>query len=202
VIRRAGEQSGFDALLADADDANRARVFEREAGHLPATMVEALPFYLDLINRHHAAMLAGDVEATMALREDAHRLALRLNKGAPGILADEDAPGCKLSVLTAATQGDIPLWGQSGSFMVNVGAMCVRIEIDGMFGIGSTCGFWPGFGAHIVNVDQPFFSETGYRSFLGLQAQPAAGMMPESFAASVIAAHITNERKPKRRADF
>jgi hypothetical protein len=34
---------GFDALLASAEEANRRRSFERETGHLPGALEEALP---------------------------------------------------------------------------------------------------------------------------------------------------------------
>jgi hypothetical protein len=37
-------------------------------------MDAALPFYRDLISRHHSAMLAGDAETVTALRDEAHYL--------------------------------------------------------------------------------------------------------------------------------
>jgi len=102
-------QLGFDSLLADAEAENRARAFECETGCLPGTMDEALPFYRALIKQHHAAMLAADVDETMRLREEAHKLALRLNGGEPGVLAGLDAPGCVLERESAACRGELPL---------------------------------------------------------------------------------------------
>ena len=55
-------QLGFDALLADAESDNHARILARETAHLPGTMEEALPFFRGLLERHHAAMLAGDAD--------------------------------------------------------------------------------------------------------------------------------------------
>jgi hypothetical protein len=64
-------QLGFGDLLADADEANTQRKFDRATAHLPGTMAEALPFYRAMIDRHHhAAMLAADVEQAMAIRKD------------------------------------------------------------------------------------------------------------------------------------
>ena len=124
--------------------------------------------------------------------------------GEPGILADDDAPGCVLARQTAAAPGAVPLWGQSGDFIVTVGTMKVRIELDGIFGIGSGFCYWPGFAAHAVEYDRPFLSETGYRSFLGIHADPAPGLTPDAFAAKVIAAHVARELRagclPSRRA--
>jgi hypothetical protein len=65
---------GFDAMLK-----------EQETVHLPGTMDEAIPFYRKLIERHHTAMLAGDVPAAMKLCEEAHELAVKVNGGDAGI---------------------------------------------------------------------------------------------------------------------
>lgn len=154
-------QLGFDALLENAHADNEARRVERETAHLPATMIDALPFYRDLIDRHHAAMLLADVDEAMRLREEARLLATRLNGGRPGICADENAPGCVLARETAAASGAEPLWGQQGSFLIEAAGTRARIEMDGLFGIGSGFSFWMGFAAHAVAQDKPFISETG-----------------------------------------
>ena len=67
--------------------------------------------------------------------------------------------------------------------------------MEGLFGIGAGFGFWLGFAAHAVDGDRPFISETGYRSFLGVHAEPVADMTPERFAAEVVATHIRRELK-------
>jgi hypothetical protein len=190
-------QLGFEGLLAAAENENRKRKMEKETGHLPATMEEGIPFFRLLLRQHHAAMLAADVDTAMNLRKEAERLAVRLNGGEPGILAGPDAPGCALDRATAAAPGALPLWGQSGEFIITVDGMEVRIALDGVFGIGSGFCFWPGFAAHAVDYDRPFLSETGYRSFLGIHADSAPGLMPDAFAAKVIAANVARECKGK-----
>lgn len=191
----ANNQLGFDNLLGEADEANRQRQFERETSHLPSTMEEGLPYFRALLDRHHAAMLQGDVERVVSLREEAHHLALRLNNGNPGILASDNAPGRVLERHTAAPLGEIPIWGQQGDFEIEARGLKVRIEINGVFGIGSSSCFWPGFAAHAVESHKPFISETGYRSFLGIYAEPAAGISPEHFARAVIETHIEKHLK-------
>src|SRR5438552_1961043 len=89
-------QLGFGDLLADADSANNHREMERSCAHLPGTYDEALPYFRELIDQHHAAMMAGDVPTAMRLRIDADLLATKLNNFEAGILADADAPGCVL----------------------------------------------------------------------------------------------------------
>lgn len=97
------DQLGFDALLQDAAEDNATRAFNRETTHLPGTWAAALDCHRTQIADHHAAMLANDFETAIAIRKDAHLLAQKLNGGRYGIIADDDAPGCKLDAQTAAT---------------------------------------------------------------------------------------------------
>lgn len=138
-------QLGFDAMLGAAEDDNRRYRFDKDTRHLPATMDKALPFFRILLRHHHAAMLAGDADETFRLRQEADSLALRVNDGNPGILAGPDAPGNVLERQTAAKAGTVPRWGQSGTFVLCVDGMKVRIELEGVFGIASSCSFWPCF---------------------------------------------------------
>ncbi|MEJ0038737.1 MAG: hypothetical protein WDO68_22120 [Gammaproteobacteria bacterium] len=188
-------QLGFDDLLASADEQNRAREFERETAHLPSAMDQAVPFFRSLLGQHHAAMMAGDAERVFELREEARKLALRLNNGKPGIIADENAPGCMLETLTAASLGEVPIWGQAGEFNIEAAGTRVRVVIDGVFGIGSSVSFWHGFAAHCVDANKPFISETGYRSFLGLHAAPMAGMTPDAFVKAALETYKARELK-------
>ncbi|MEA2823004.1 MAG: hypothetical protein QOJ86_5008 [Bradyrhizobium sp.] len=188
-------QLGFDALLADAAFTNAHREQALAAAHLPATFEEALPFYRALIERHHAAMLAAEWPTVLSLRNEAHRLAEKLNGFDPGICADDDAPGCRLENETRAPDETIPLWGQAGTFELACQSMRVRIEMDGLFGVGAHFMTWPGFGAHAVEWDKPFISETGYRSFLGLHGELCEGQSTEAFAAAVIEAHVARTLK-------
>jgi hypothetical protein len=196
-MRHAPQQLGFDLLLASAETANHARQEERACAHLPGTMDEALPFFRQLIDTHHRAMLAGDAETVRQLREEAGQLAFKLNGFDPGILADDDAPGCALDRATAAPVGTVPLWGQSGAFEITCERMRVSIEMEGVFGIGATSMAWLGFAAHAVEWDRPFLSETGYRSFLGVGGTLQSGFTPETFATAIITAHVRGALKGK-----
>ncbi|MCB9959714.1 MAG: hypothetical protein H6843_14045 [Rhodospirillaceae bacterium] len=190
-----GGQLGFDMLLSTAMAENEARRFERETAHLPDTLEEAVPFFRGLIERHHAAMMAADVDETMRLRNEADLLAQRVNGGDRAILADENAPGRVLERETAATPGDVPLWGQTGNFEIPVCGARVRIELEGVFGIGTGFGYWPGFSAHAVDPAAPFVSPTGYRSFLGQYAGPVPGLTPDQFAARSVENYVADALK-------
>lgn len=58
----------------------------------------------------------------------------------------------------AASDGDVPMFGQSGRFLIELFGCRVDFRYDGLFG-------YCGGNAHVVDLDKPFFSETGYRSF-------------------------------------
>jgi hypothetical protein len=188
-------QLGFDGLLANAEGANHTRQIERECAHLPGTYNEAVPFFRQLLEGHHAAMLAGEAETALKLRTEADLLATKLNHFEAGILAGRDAPGCVLDRLTRAPKGRVPLWGQSGSFEIVSAGMRLRIDMEGIFGIASNVYHWLGFAAHAVERDKPFLSETGYRSFIAIGGELEPGFAPDAFTREVIAAHVTRVLK-------
>jgi hypothetical protein len=182
-------QLGLTTLLREAEATNQARRFEQATAHLPATMREGIAHYRGLLRRHHAAVLAGDEAGAKRLQEEARLLALKLNGGERGYLADENAPGCILQRRTAARSGKVPLWGQFGSFLVEACGMRVRIETRGLYGV---CGYGS-FNAHAVDLDRPFLSETGFRSFLGYGPCGVPGLTVDAYVRRVIEGHVQAE---------
>ncbi|WP_145714522.1 hypothetical protein [Mesorhizobium tianshanense] len=85
--------------------------------------------------------------------------------------------------------------GQTGEFIIEHEGMRVRIDLNGIFGIGSSVGFWPGFAADAVDLDKPFLSQAGYCSFLGIHADPAPGLLPGEFVSRVIAGYVRSGLK-------
>jgi hypothetical protein len=100
---------------------------------------------------------------------------------------------------TAAPRNGIPLWGQEGDFLITVGAMRVRIVMDGVFGITGGIFYWPSFATHAVDQNRPFLSETGFRSFLGCGADPVPQITADEFACKVIQTYVKQELKGKLR---
>jgi hypothetical protein len=173
---------------------------EKRTAHIPSIIEEAIPFYKQLIEKHHAAMLAADVSAVQAIRKEAQDLAIKLNGGELcGIDGGEGSPVDLLEKATDAPVGQVPLWGQRGRYTVKVGAMPIEIEQDGIFGIGCGMSFWLGFRAHAVEPDKAFLSETGYRSFLGVHGDATPGMTPDRIATEVCSTFIAKDCKGKTR---
>jgi hypothetical protein len=178
---------GFDEMLEA----------ERTA-HIPSTMEEAVPFYRKLIERHHEAMMAGDKANIDAIRKEARDLAIKLNGGRPfGIAVRGEGAASLLADATAAPEGTMPLWGQTGNYIIDVDGMKVRIEQEGKSGLGCMSAFWPGFSAHAVDYDKPFMSNTGYRSFIGIFAPPEPDVTPEDFARGAIRGHLQRDHRGK-----
>ena len=163
-------------------------------------MAEALPFYRAMIDRHHAAMLAADVEQAMAIRNEAHKLARKLNGGENGIIAGPEAPGCVLEREAAAPEGTMPLWGQAGDFTLTIGLMRVSVAMQVMFGLAATFFLFPHFSALAVDRDQPFLSETGFRAFYGLSGDLVTGLSPEDYVREAIAVHVRRNLKGRLKA--
>ena len=190
-------QLAFDALLDDADQRHADREWEKTTGHLPATMETAIPFFRALLERHHAAMLAADVEEVRRIREEAVQLALKLNGRRPGYLADETSPGCVLRRETESSPGTVPLWGQKGSFVLELEAFRAKIETPGIFGGLHFDRFWLGFDVHAIDRDRPFLSETGFRSFLSVGAEVWPNITVDLFCRGIIDAHVRDVLKGK-----
>lgn len=186
------DQLGFDALLTEADTTNTVRFRDREAAHLPGDRQSAIPFFRALLEDHHAAMMAADVERVTALREEARLLAQKLNGHQPGIWAGPDAPGCVLPRETRAAEGQIPLGGQQGAFEITLAGTRIRAEMESLLGITSHS-YWLRFGFDAVDWDKLFISETGYRSFLGCAIEITPGITPDAFCTRVIEQFVVRE---------
>lgn len=187
------QQYGFDTFLANADADNKAKQFERETAHLPCTMEEAIEFYRRQIDLHHAAMLDNDFDAAIAIREEAHLLARKLNGNQPGIIAHHDAPGCVLAREVTATSGAVPLWGQDGTFQMTAANMALQVTMEGIFRIGGCYMPYCSFSVRAVDQDKPFLSSTGYRSFLDVSVSPKPGMDTKQFVHRVVEIHVEKE---------
>jgi hypothetical protein len=183
---------GFGDMLAEADRANQKRRQDREAAHLPDTWDEGIALHRQQIAAYDKAIRAGDWRLANAISQEADKLAVKLNGGDTGILADkETSAGYVLARRCAAPAGTVPLWGQSGAFQVTVTAqdIPVAIKFDGLFGLGTD-----GFEARVVDKDRPFISPTGFRSFLS-NVPVGREVGVDRYIIGVIEDHVAHELK-------
>jgi hypothetical protein len=189
-------QLGFDSLLDEGAANNEMHQLKAKYPGLPATWDEAIPHYRRLLERCHAAFLAADRDEIARIYDEAEAIAYLMNGDTAGILSPDGA-GTRLAAATRSQPGAVPLWGQEGEFIVEAAGCRVRIEADGIFGIATRIVLMPGFAAHAVDGTKPFISETGFRSFIGIQADIVPGMAQDEFAIALIEHHVARANKGK-----
>lgn len=162
---------------------------EARTAHLPSTLEDAVPLVREIIARYNAAMLAGDQPAKTAARQERDDIGWKLTDlGLGDCFADV---GRQLNELCAAPQGEVPLWGQSGDFIIEALGCRIRIEWEGLYSITEIQ-----FGAHAVDLDKPFISETGYRSVMTYEIDCTGGAPPvDALVHDLIEHHIASALK-------
>lgn len=143
------------------------------------------------VARYHDAVLAGDLQALDSSQSAYEALVYVLNGNTMfGSAADEDRATHVLARAVAAVPGQVPCWGQSGDFLVEVDGMRVRVEVaKGLHN-------HHGITLHAVDLDRPFLSETGYRSHF-VTVTSHLGETVEQAVRRAIAQVLESEGKPK-----
>jgi hypothetical protein len=169
--------------------------FDEKTAHMPSAIDEAIPFYRSIIDRYNTAILSGRPEVAATIEQEARDLAIRLNGGTPcGIKGDPQTAICSvLERSTSAPQKEVPLWGQTGDFTLEVCSCRIRIEFCGLYGICI-----PQFSIHAIDYDRPFISETGFRSFMGYGFDCSVGAVSvESYVRTTIEEYIARDLKSR-----
>lgn len=139
---------------------------------LPNDDSELLNIGWKVLNEYHANVVATDVDGMLlasnklrAIQEHSFGMDPDHNLSGPGGPPEGNGKhfcvydaGEWLLDAHAANDGDVPLFGQKGRFVIEIAGCRVDFRYSGLFGI---CGG----DAHVIDLDSPYFSETGYRSF-------------------------------------
>lgn len=144
-----------------------------------------------LVARYHDAVLAGDLETLDSSQSAYEALVYVLNGNTMlGSAAGDDSAAYVLARAVAAAPGQVPCWGQSGDFLVEVDGMRVRVEVaEGLHN-------HHGLTLHAVDLDRPFLSETGYRSH-GVTVTSHLGETVDQAVRRAVAEVLEGEGKPK-----
>jgi hypothetical protein len=142
--------------------------------------------------KYHDAVLAGHVEVLDQMERAYRALVYKLNGGTMfGCGADTDSAANVLDRHVAAKPGQVPRWGQSGQFLLEVDGLRVRVVIGGnMLGNHRNCDL------HAVDLDRPFLSTTGYRSS-GLTVTANIGETVDQAARRMVLDLLNNEGPTK-----
>lgn len=189
-IGKAGKAAGRARTSKPAEPAgDRIGRLEVLAELLPATQAELLAVAVEAVAAAHAAVLVGDDLAGQLANERYQAVIWKLNGCTHnGSFEDNKAPGRVVEDHCRAQPGTVPMWGQAGSFMIMVDG--VRCWIDFARGFGSVMDCHYEF--HAVDLDGPFFSETGYRSHYD---QVQAGQTVDQAACAIVRAFMAKQRR-------
>lgn len=142
---------------------------EDRAGQIAATLPDDEPGLMasaaEAVAAFHAAVLASDDDGADHARDTYGAVIYKLNGGTfSSSYANQGvSPGYRVDDHCAAVDdGSVPLWGQRGRFILDMGAYRVLVLYKGFCGIISAS--VESFEFRALDFDRPFISETGYRS--------------------------------------
>lgn len=160
------------------------------AGDLPEDEAALLDAALGAIGACHDAVLRGDGAAAEAACGRYEAVVWKLNGGKHhGSMADDADAGKRIELYCCARSGDVPLWGQTGEFLVRAGPVRAWVQVGDGFGSPLVhCQFE----FHAVDLDKAFISETGYhRHFSGAQG----GYTVDQVATTLFAEQLQTHRR-------
>lgn len=136
------------------------------------------------------AIMRGDGAAAELAAARYEAIIWKLNGGTNfGCMADDEAAGRVIERHCAAVPGEVPLWGQRGQFLVMAGDMRALVEYEAGYGGPLRAHFQ----FHVIDLDRPFISETGYRSHF----DTARGCMTvDEVARGILTAMQAEKKRP------
>lgn len=168
------------------DRNERARAI---AETMPEDRAALLEIAAEAVRDMHGAILTGQGETAEAAANRYEAAVWVLNGGTFFASMDRskpDAGGLLAEDHCRAAPGEIPMWGQTGEFVVTVAGIRALVTVrDGFDRFRVALGF------NAVDVDGPFISPTGCRSHF---ADVVAGHTVEDVAKGVFAAYLGKER--------
>ncbi|CAH2946138.1 MAG: FIG00466505: hypothetical protein [uncultured Paraburkholderia sp.] len=163
----------------DERDAQAARI----AAHMPDDRAGILGEAQKAIDALNDAVLARDVEAAEAAELRYEAAVWKLNGNTFfGSMAGPESGGVIAQQACSAAPGTVPKWGQSGGFVATVDGIRALVSVGDGFGVRRAH-----FEFRAVDLDRPFISETGYRSYF---AAPFGGVTVRDAVEATLAALI------------
>ena len=135
----------------------------------------------------HTAVLSFDNQGAADAGNRYEAAVWKLNGGTFfGCVANDLAAGKIIERHCASALGEVPMWGQTGQFLIKVEGIRALVDFGYGYGVGGTH-----YDFHAVDLDRPFISETGYRSHLDVLA---AGRIVDEAASAIFAGYIKEQR--------
>ena len=190
--KKSGKQKPSAVQIPMREEEGAARQL---AAELPDDRAGLLAVGAAAVVACHTAVLAQD-QAALEAAEDRYEAAVwKLNGGTFfASYADPDAAGRALRRLCSAVPGTVPMWGQSGEFLVTVRGTRCLVNFDN--GMGSLSDAH--FEFEVIDLDASFISETGYLSH---HARAGDGLTLDQMACEIISGLLQSKRRYVRPAD-
>lgn len=170
--------------------ADREEIAAGLAASMPADRDGLLAEAMAAVTALHTAALASDREAATEAAGRYEAVIWKLNGGTFfACLAEKDSAGRVVERHCKAVPGQVPMWGQSGQFVIEVDGIRSLVIFGDGFGVGRTH-----YEFHAVDLDRPFISETGYRSHFD---NLVGGQTVAEAAAAIFLGFLTAERRQK-----
>ncbi len=156
-------------------------------------------FYASIIERFDAAMMRADTGAALEAKDECSLYLDHVyapHKATRGLCHNDVSR--QLAKSYRASEGQVPKWGQEGSFVITVASVPVQIEIECLCGLGMFGdNLMPHFSIHIVEKHRLFLSHTGYRSFFPRMGDTEPGLTVADAVGRVLRQHVQQEMKGK-----
>jgi len=174
---------------------------QQRTAHFPAASdgPACVSFYGSIIERFDAAMMKADTAAALEAKAEC---SLYLDhvyapfKDSRGLCHNDVSR--QLAKSYRAPDGEVPKWGQEGTFTIPVGSVPVRVEVEHLCGLGMFGqNLMPHFSIYIVEKHRLFLSHTGYRSFFPSMSSTEPGMTVADAIGRVLREHVQREMKGK-----
>lgn len=160
------------------------------AASMPADRDGLLSEAMAAVTALHVAVLENDSTAATEAADRYEAAVWKLNGGTFfACRAEKDSAGRVIEQHCKAVPGQVPMWGQTGQFVIEVDGIRALVCFGDGFGVGRTH-----YEFHAVDLDRPFISETGYRSHFD---NLVAGQTVAEAAAAIFSRFLTSERRQK-----
>lgn len=140
----------------------RAEALAARAASMPEAAAELLEEALLAVGYYHQGMSDGKVDLLHDAQLSYAAAIWKLNGGTSfGCMANQDSPGRVVERYCAVRPGGWGCWGARAEFAIKANGMRARVAYHGM-GWASLHSIQ--FDFHVLDLDRPFISPTGYKS--------------------------------------
>lgn len=142
--------------IADSLDARMSAL----AATLPECESKLLELARQTVNALNTAVMEGDETGAKKSSDLYDAVCYKMNGNTfKGCSVGNPSVRQRIEDYCSAVPGTVPLWGQAGEFMLDMGVYRLWVKCSTKFGM-----WMPHFEFFAVDLNRPFLSETGYRS--------------------------------------